>query len=133
MPTPDYSGAYRMLFPRKMSTNSFLTIYILHLLAKKGERMYGKEIIDKIEERFNSMLKPSHGLVYPILHKLEQEGLVQSITTSKNLQKPRRYYRITEKGREVLETEANRFKPALFEAYTVLASAIQDLYLQDEK
>ena len=51
---PRYTGSYNRLFPLKVSTNTFLTIYILHLLKTKG-RLYGKEIINEIEENHSRL------------------------------------------------------------------------------
>lgn len=134
MSTPKYQGAYNKLFPQKMSTNSFLTIYTLHVLSEKSESMYGKEIIDKIEERFNSTFKPSHGLMYPILRKLEESGLVRAYWEGSDpSKKTKRFYKITQKGKLALEEEAEQFKPVVYETFMMLNGVIKDLYSQEKQ
>lgn len=129
MSTPTYKGLYNKLFPSKMSTNSFLTIYILYILNEKNNPMYGKEIIDKIEERFNGSFKPSHGLMYPILRKLEEEKLVAAEWEGQDPSKrTKRFYKITPRGRLALEEETENFKEVVYESYQLMDNIIRDLY-----
>lgn len=131
MSTPTYKGSYNKLFPSKMSTNSFLTIYILHTLNEKSHPMYGKEIIDKIEARFNGVFKPSHGLMYPILRKLEEEKLVTAEWEGEDPSKrTKRYYKITTKGKLALEEESENFKSVVYDSYNLMDTIIKDLYGQ---
>lgn len=133
MSTPNYAGAYNKLFPNKMSTNSFLTIYTLHILSEKNDKMYGKEIIDKIEERFNSTFKPSHGLMYPILRKLEEEGLLRAEWEGNDpSKKTKRYYQITTKGKLALDDESENFKPVVYESFLLLNRIMSDLYQEKQ-
>ena len=129
MSTPVYKGKYNKLFPQKMSTNSFLTIYVLHVLGEKNDKMYGKEIIDRIEDRFNSSFKPSHGIMYPLFRKLEEEGLVHAEWDGDDpTKKTRRYYQITTRGKLALEEEVEHFKPVAYESYILMSNIIKDLY-----
>jgi len=122
-----YSGAYNRLFPVKVSTNTFITIYILHLLLMKG-RLYGKEIINSIEDRFSGQWKPSHGLVYPILRELEAEGLVRGEWIGDSSKKTIRIYEITEKGREVYDKEKEKHKSVFAQSYSIMETLMGDLY-----
>src|SRR5215510_6338031 len=65
--------------------------YILGLL--KEEPMTGKEIIDKAIVQSDGKWKPSPGLIYPMLGRLLEEGLITETDSGK--------YRITIKGLEV--------------------------------
>lgn len=72
---------------------------ILQLVSER-ER-YGYEIVTAIRERTNGALEVAEGNVYPALHALESEGLVTS--TWREVEPgvpPRKYYRITARGRE---------------------------------
>lgn len=124
---PRYSGSYNRLFPLKISTNTFVTIYILHLLKKKG-RLYGKEIINEIEDRFAGKWKPSHGLVYPILRELEKENLVKGEWMGDGTKKTIRVYKITQAGIEAYEQEKNKHKEIFTESFTILETLMGDLY-----
>jgi len=55
--------------------------------------MTGKEIIDEAARRSKNQWRPSPGLVYPLLGKLMQEGLIDEVDGR---------YMITDKGRDVL-------------------------------
>lgn len=124
---PRYSGAYNRLFPVKVSTNSFVTIYVLHLLQQKG-KLYGKEIINEIETRFSGQWKPSHGLVYPILRELEKEGLVEGEWLGDKSKKTIRVYKITDAGRNVYLTEKMKQKEVFTQSFVIMETLMGDLY-----
>lgn len=62
--------------------------YILQLLAEQP--MTGKEIIDKAIVQTGGKWKPSPGLIYPLLGRLLEEGLIEEHENGR--------YRITKKG-----------------------------------
>ena len=69
-------------------------------LVRERER-YGYEIVTEIRARTKGALEVAEGNVYPALHALEAEGYVAS--TWREVEAgvpPRKYYRITAKGRE---------------------------------
>lgn len=70
----------------------FSRYYVLSLL--KEQQMTGKEIIESASRESNGMWKPSPGLVYPLLGRLLQEGLIEENASGK--------YTITKKGIGVL-------------------------------
>jgi DNA-binding PadR family transcriptional regulator len=65
--------------------------YILGLL--KEQSMTGKEIIDKAILQSDGKWRPSPGLIYPLLGRLLEEGLIDEIDNGK--------YKITGKGLEI--------------------------------
>ena len=70
---------------------------VLKLLSENG-RMYGYEITQKVEELTLGKVKLTYGALYPILHKLETDGIV--ITESENYNnRTRIYYQLTPKGK----------------------------------
>lgn len=69
---------------------------VLKLLAEQG-RMYGYEITRSVEELTGGKIKLTYGALYPILHKLENDGLV--VTESEIVNNRNRiYYQLTKKG-----------------------------------
>lgn len=54
-------------------------------------------------------MKYSDGMLYPVLHRLEKEGLIQSNWTMENDNKPRKYYAITDQGKEALRVEKEQW------------------------
>jgi DNA-binding PadR family transcriptional regulator len=67
----------------------FSRYYILELLKKKPYS--GKEIIDAAFNQSQGIWKPSPGLIYPLLGRLLDEGLIEETKTGK--------YQITRKGK----------------------------------
>ena len=76
---------------------------ILSLVER--EARHGYEISKLIESRSQGRLRFNVASLYPLLYRLEQRGLLQARWVEKAGQRRRRYYRLTPKGREVLEAE----------------------------
>ena len=68
----------------------FSRYFILELLKEKNRT--GKEIIDYAFEQSDGIWKPSPGLIYPLLGRLLDEGLIEEAKDGK--------YKITKKGSE---------------------------------
>lgn len=51
----------------------------------------------------------SDGMLYPVLHRLEKEGLIESKWSIKDDSRPRKYYQITEAGKKELITEKEQW------------------------
>jgi len=63
---------------------------------------YGYQLIKEIERRSGGYFRFKEGTVYPALHRLESDGLVQGEWQELPNGQVRRYYRITEKGKHAL-------------------------------
>lgn len=71
----------------------FSRYFILELLKKKPHT--GKEIIDSAVKQSDGIWKPSPGLIYPLLGRLLDEGLVEETNQGK--------YQITRKGKSTAD------------------------------
>lgn len=80
---------------QKLYKGSLQTI-ILKLLAQ-NDKMYGYEITQKVKELTKGELKITEGALYPALHKLEAEGLLD-VEVAKVGNRLRKYYKLTENG-----------------------------------
>ncbi len=84
----------------------------LSLLSLINEReRYGYEIIRELKKRTDAALIIKEGNLYPALHKLESQNLVKSFW--KEVEPgvpPRKYYKITKKGRENLDEMIKEWK-----------------------
>ena len=69
---------------------------ILSLLEEQP--MYGFQISREVERRSEGTLRFREGLLYPALHQLEKEGLVESEWKVSTQGPRRKYYRLTMKG-----------------------------------
>jgi len=64
--------------------------------------MYGYQIIKELEKRTTGYFKLRGGTIYPALQRLEGKGLVKSRWHQITERQRRRYYEITDKGRQFL-------------------------------
>lgn len=105
---------------RKGSTE----ILILSLLAE--EPMYGYQIGRELQQRSEGYFEMKEGLLYPTLHRMAQEGLLSSEWRESGTARRRKYYAITEKGRQALReqtAEWQTFTENLFHLLGTLAGA----------
>ena len=80
------------------------TLPTLILEALVHEPSHGYRIAQRIKERSEGVLAFKEGTLYPALHKLESEGMVESYDGVEK-GRPRRYYRITKSGRATLSKD----------------------------
>ncbi len=80
---------------QKLYKGSLQTI-ILKLLEEQ-DKMYGYEITQKVKKLTKGELKITEGALYPALHKMEAEGLldVEIVNIGNRM---RKYYKLTEQG-----------------------------------
>lgn len=84
---------------------------VLKLLAENG-RMYGYELTRKVEEISEGKIKLTFGALYPVLHKLEDEGVVTTESENYN-NRTRIYYKLTSKGDNTVKDKVNELKEFL--------------------
>jgi DNA-binding PadR family transcriptional regulator len=77
---------------------------IILALLSKGED-YGYSIIQKVKQVSQGRLEWADGMLYPVLQRMEMDGLIASQWKLPGGNRPRRYYTITEPGRRELESE----------------------------
>lgn len=79
-----------------------LDMLVLRLLME--EKKYGYQLIMELREKSGAIFCLKEGTLYPILYRLEDEGLVESRwSEAENKQIPRKYYLMTDKGRQTLD------------------------------
>ena len=71
---------------------------ILKLLSAEV-KMYGYQMTQRAKELTQGELEMTEGALYPILHKLENEGVIYSEIQNVN-GRDRKYYLLTEKGKK---------------------------------
>lgn len=79
----------------KLYKGSLSTI-ILKLLEEEG-KMYGYQISQKVKALTKGKFHITEGALYPALHKLEAEGLLD-VEIAKVDNRMRKYYKLTEQG-----------------------------------
>ena len=98
-----------------------LTMMLLKLLAEKD--MYGYEMIDTLRKRSNNVFELKAGTLYPLLHGMEEKGLL-SVYEQESGGKTRKYYSITSAGRGVLEKKEAEWKEYQAAVSNVLAMGV---------
>ena len=83
------------------------TPMVLGILAE--EESYGYAILRRISELSGGELDWTEGLLYPLLHRLERLGHVESSWQSVAGERRRKYYRITEKGQAELAEQRRQW------------------------
>jgi transcriptional regulator len=94
------------------------TLPALILEALAHEPSHGYRIAQQIKDRSLGVLDFKEGTLYPALHKLENEGMVESFEAVEN-GRPRRYYRITKSGRGTLAKDRAEWRE-LSQAVTMI-------------
>lgn len=71
---------------------------IIFKLLEDNNKMYGYEITQKVEQMTKGKIQLTFGALYPILHKLENDGIVATETEMVN-NRARVYYKLTKSGK----------------------------------
>ena len=121
MTDTDRTGERRSI-ERELKRGS-LELIVLHLLAP-GEA-YGYDIVTTLTASTNGALEVSDGTLYPVLYRLERAGFVTVRWETPERGVPRKYYQLTDAGREELRH--------LEHEWTTFAQAMERLLRQDRE
>ncbi|MCG6955340.1 MAG: helix-turn-helix transcriptional regulator [Gemmatimonadetes bacterium] len=76
---------------------------VLSILA--GGESYGYEILQRVSLLSQGRVQWSDGMLYPVLRRLEQEGLIEGEWRTVESGRRRKYYRLSKKGKKQLEAD----------------------------
>lgn len=80
---------------------------VLSVLAE-GES-YGYALIQRVRELSGGGIEWTEGMLYPVLHWMEREGLVEAEWRAGDTGRRRKYYRLRREGRTALERERRQW------------------------
>lgn len=81
------------------------------VLAILGEgESYGYAIIKRVAELSGGHLQWTDGMLYPVLHRLERQGLVEAKWSEAETGRRRKYYKITSEGRAHLAVQRQQWQ-----------------------
>ena len=80
---------------------------ILSLLSK-GET-YGYAIIQEIKKLSGDKIEWTDGMLYPVLHRLEDRGLIQSRWAEAENGRKRKYYSLKNDGKKALKKQREQW------------------------
>lgn len=80
---------------------------VLTILGR-GES-YGYHILQQVRQHSAGALSWTDGMLYPVLHRLEREGLIEASWTITESGRRRKYYRLTAHGAHALQHEREQW------------------------
>ena len=92
---------YLKKFQKELSAGT-VSLVLLAVLGQSRQPLYGYQIAKRLEELGEGVLAGKQSALYPVLRNLNAAGLLASEVEPSVSGPPRRYYRITKPGREVL-------------------------------
>ena len=96
------------------------TPLVLAILAEGDS--YGYAIIKRVADLSGGHLQWTDGMLYPVLHRLERQGLVAAKWVAAESGRQRKYYRITKDGRTELAAQRQKWR--------VVHDTLQNLWLK---
>jgi PadR family transcriptional regulator PadR len=84
------------------------TALVLAILAERDS--YGYAILKRVRGLSGGALEWTDGMLYPVLHRLERSGLIESRWVKAASGRQRKYYRITSAGRQQLADERRQWQ-----------------------
>ena len=97
----DEPSAADKKFQKELNSGT-VALVLLTVMSRTSEPMYGYQIAKHVETSNEDIPMMKHGALYPVLRSLENAGLLDSHVEPSVTGPPRRYYRITNAGRETL-------------------------------
>jgi PadR family transcriptional regulator PadR len=86
------------------------------LLQLSRQDMYGYEMIEELSKKSSNVFNLKAGTLYPILHNLENDGIVTSYDDNADSARIRKYYHLSSKGKKLLidkQTEWTAYSKAV--------------------
>src|ERR1700755_860323 len=83
---------------------------LLLLWLLEDQQRHGYDISKLIQIRSGGALQFHVTSLYPLLHRLEKQGLVEGLWVEKADQRRRRYYSLTPAGRKMLRSKQKSWK-----------------------
>lgn len=83
-------------------------LLVLRLLEE--DDLYGYQMIERLRERSDDTFSLKAGTLYPLLHTMENQGLVQSYERAADGARVRKYYHLTDEGRRRLAEKTDEWR-----------------------
>lgn len=86
------------------------TLDVLILKTLELEPMHGWGISQRIQQISGNVLQVNQGSLYPALHRLEEQGLIQAKWGASENNRQAKYYELTRSGRKRLASETENWE-----------------------
>src|SRR3982751_5470297 len=96
---------YTMLTKELVAASS---VPLVLSILSEGEN-YGYALIQRVRELSDGKIEWTEGMLYPVLHWMEREKLIESQWKEADTGRKRKYYRLRKEGGKVLQEEKQRW------------------------
>ncbi|MDQ3011538.1 MAG: PadR family transcriptional regulator [Acidobacteriota bacterium] len=97
-----------MAKPKTNLLQGTLAMLILKTLAR-GE-LHGYEIVQRIQQASEDVLKVEEGSLYPALYRMEEQGWIEAEWGASENNRRAKYYKLTRAGRKQLAAETSNWE-----------------------
>jgi DNA-binding PadR family transcriptional regulator len=84
------------------------TVPLVLSVLTEGET-YGYALIQRVRELSSGKIEWTEGMLYPVLHWMEKEDLIESEWREADSGRKRKYYRLRKEGRKALQAEREQW------------------------
>ena len=84
------------------------TVPLVLSVLTEGEN-YGYALIQRVRELSGGKIEWTEGMLYPVLHWMEKEKLIESEWREAGTGRKRKYYRLRKEGRKTLQEEKQQW------------------------
>ena len=84
------------------------TVPLVLSVLTEGES-YGYALIQRVRELSSGRIEWTEGMLYPVLHWMENEELIESEWRESETGRKRKYYRLRKEGRKALQNEKEQW------------------------
>ena len=112
-------------FTGEMRRREVLPLLVLHFISSGPS--YGNQLMERISSVTAGVLSVNPNTMYPLLRQLEARGLIEGSWEHPE-RRSRRYYAITDAGREEYERLESEVRPFLDSIQRSIAEIVREVY-----
>ncbi len=124
-PPPAPRGRAQDPLTGELRRREVLPLLVLHLIAE--EPSYGNQLIERIAGMTAGVLSVNPNTMYPLLRQLEERGLIEGRWEHPE-RRSRRYYSLTDAGREEYERLVEEVRPFLDSVKQSIEEIVSEVY-----
>jgi PadR family transcriptional regulator PadR len=122
---PAPRGRQQDPFSGEMRRRQVLPLLVFHLISEQPS--YGNQLMERIGELTEGVLSVNPNTMYPLLRKLEEEGLIEGQWEHPE-RRTRRFYSLTRKGRAEYRRLVEDVRPFLENVAHSVGEIINEVY-----
>ncbi len=109
----------------ELRRREILPLLVLHLISQSPS--YGNQLIERIGGMTAGVLSVNPNTMYPLLRRLEEQGLIEGAWEHPE-RRTRRYYSLTDEGRAEYERLVEEVRPFLDSVKTSIDEIVREVY-----